>query len=75
MALLMQQSQADRLVEAAAHALNKGDRARAADLLDRAVGLEPRNPMALTKLAEIAVLAKDPLKALGLTGAALDVEP
>ena len=75
MALLMQQSQADRLVEAAAHALTKGDRARAADLLDRAVGLEPRNPMALTKLAEIAVLAKDPLKALGLTGAALDVEP
>jgi len=73
--MFMQQPQADRLVQAAATALAAGRLTQAASLLDQAVRTDPHHPMALTKLAELAVLRKDHARALPLTAAALAVEP
>ncbi len=67
--------EADRLVQAATGALGNGQMVQAAGLLDEALRVDPRHTMALTKQAEVALYRRDAERALGLTGAALAIEP
>lgn len=71
----MQQSPEDRLVQVATAEMTAGRTAEAALLLEEALRIAPNHPMALTKQAELAILRKDHRQALGLTDAALAVEP
>jgi tetratricopeptide (TPR) repeat protein len=73
--MFMPQPEADVLVQAAVAALKDGQSAVASGLLEQALVADPRHPMALTQQAELAVFRKDLVAALGLTEAALDIEP
>lgn len=73
--LMFAQSDADRLVQAATAALFNGEFSRASELLGEAIQIEPRHIMALTKQAQMAMRGKDHSRALGLTDAALAIEP
>lgn len=73
--MVMRQSEADRLVQAASAALSNGDMAQAANVLDEAIQADPQHTLALTKQAEMALYRKDPARALALTGAVLAIEP
>ncbi|MEA2737638.1 MAG: hypothetical protein QOH05_945 [Acetobacteraceae bacterium] len=75
MLTFMQQPEADLLVQAATAALANGQVAQATTLLDDAVRIDPRHPMALTKQAELALYRKDHARALALSDAALAIEP
>ena len=73
--MLMPQPEADRLVQAATADLASGHSERAGHLLGQALRADPRHKMALTKQAELALLGKDPERALALTGTVLAIEP
>jgi tetratricopeptide (TPR) repeat protein len=71
----MHQPAADRLVQAAAADLANGRVTQAASLLEQALRADPRHKMALTKQAELALIDKDPQRALALTDTVLAIEP
>ena len=73
--MFMQQPEADRLVQAATAEIASGRADQAAVFLAQALNATPNHPMALTKQAELALLAKDPARALAMTDAVLDIEP
>ena len=73
--MLMPQPEADRLVQAATADLASGRLMHAAALLEQALRVDPRHKMALTKQAELALLRKDPQRALTLTDTVLAIEP
>jgi tetratricopeptide (TPR) repeat protein len=63
------------LVQAATADLAGGHSEHAGRLLEQALRADPRHKMALTKQAELALLGKDPERALALTGTVLAIEP
>lgn len=69
------QPEADLLVQNAAAALAEGHVAAAEAMLDAALRAEPDHPMALTKLAEVALRRKDHRLATERLNAALAIEP
>jgi tetratricopeptide (TPR) repeat protein len=73
--MFMQQPEADRLVQAATAELAQFRTIQAANLLEAALRVDPRHAMALTKQAELALLRRDPERALTLTDTALAIEP
>ncbi len=73
--MFMPPSEADRLVEEGNALLMAGQVDQAADRFRAALRLEPNQPMALTKLAEIALLRKDHVLARDYVAAAMAIEP
>ena len=73
--MFMPPTEAQRLIEGGSAALAAGQVDAAQDLLTAALRLDPDQPMAMTKLAEAALVRKDSLPARRYLERALTIEP
>src|SRR4051812_14199287 len=72
---MIQQTEVQTLVEQAQLCVRQRRLQDAVRLLERALQADPVNPLALTKLGEVALLQKDYKRAHRLLWAALEAEP